>query len=453
VTPKRQLTLVQPVPIGPAESLDFLTGPAGRARFLERVGDVLALLPDDRTLAVVALDLNHFNEFTLARGDGCRDRVLAEVGDRLREVTPENAIALRAEDHFVVACELTDSPAARLDLQARVTGCFEQPFLAATPPVFLSASVGVAFSTGADEDPQQLLGSAEVGRGRARQDGDHAVVVCHPPDRVQIREWFGVHQALHHALERHELSLDYQPIVELASGRTTGLEALLRWRPHGQDLVPPDIFIPWAEESGLIIPIGSWVLREVVRQWADWRPANPSTPPPSLTVNVSTVQLEKGIISLSDDLREASAALTGGLSIEITESRLASDPEGATAAIIRLKRLGVGVIIDDFGTGYSSLRYLRVFPVDALKIDRSFIEHIDENDRDQAIVGTIIELAHSLGIITIAEGVETEGQLKSLAALSCDRAQGYLLSRPTPLDRARHDIDHPAGSASELANS
>jgi EAL domain-containing protein (putative c-di-GMP-specific phosphodiesterase class I)/GGDEF domain-containing protein len=416
-------------------------GPASRGHFLEQVGDVLITLTDDRTLAVMALDLNHFNELTVVRGDDVRELILVEVSERLQErLSADDVITLTTGDHFVLACEVANSPLDRQALQTRLLDCFDEPFLAATPPVFLSAHVGVAFSDGADDDPQQLLGSAEVGRADSQRGGDSAMVVFDPPARVQIREQFSVHQALHRALERHEMSLDYQPIVSLSTLETLGLEALLRWKPLDRDPIPPDAFIPWAEESGLIIPIGSWVLKEVARQWAGWTPTDGATAP-SLTVNVSVVQLEKGIAALSEDLVEASASLPGRLSIEITESRLANDPEAASATIKRLRRLGVGVIIDDFGTGFSSLRYLQDFPVDALKIDRSFVEHIDTSDRDQAIVGTIIALAHTLGIFTIAEGVETQTQLKCLAELSCDSAQGYFLCRPTPFDRVRLAIE------------
>jgi EAL domain-containing protein (putative c-di-GMP-specific phosphodiesterase class I)/GGDEF domain-containing protein len=445
------LTLDHLGPVGASVTVDALSGPASRALFLERVGDVLAHLTANRTVAVMALDLNHLHELTVARGDATRELVLNEAAGRLRQrLAPDDVMAQTAGDHFILACGLTEGPGERQALQTRVLECFQDPFLAANPPVFLSANVGVAFSTGAGDDPQQLLSSAEVGRTEANRDGDDGIVALEPTDRLNIREQFGVNQALHRALERDELSLDYQPIVALSDHETVGLEALLRWNPRGRRPIPPDAFIPWAEASGLIIPIGSWVLAEVARHWADWTPTDRAKDPPSLTVNVSVVQLEKGIASLSDDLRAASEALPGRLSIEITESRLASDPEGASATINRLKKLGVGVIIDDFGTGYSSLRYLRVFPVDALKIDRSFVEHIDTSDRDQAIVGTIIELAHTLGIITIAEGVETEAQLRCLTDLSCDRAQGYYLGRPTPFEQVGLAMEHAGRSEKVL---
>jgi EAL domain-containing protein (putative c-di-GMP-specific phosphodiesterase class I) len=308
----------------------------------------------------------------------------------------------------------------------------------------------VAFATGARDDPQELLGSAEVARSEARRAGGRRIIVFDRPARSNIADRFEMTQALHRAVEQHELSLDYQPIVHLASMATVGLEALLRWNPRGRGQVRPDTFIPLAEDSGLIVPIGSWVLGEVVEQWSDWVPANRGLAPPWVTVNVSVAQLDVGFAGLADDLLAAQSALPGRLSVEITESRLTIDPEGARATLNWLRRLGVKVILDDFGTGYSSLLSLCSFPVDALKIDRSFVEHLLESDRDQAIVGTIIDLAHTLGILVIAEGVESAAQLECLAGLSCDQAQGFYISPPAPLDevRAAYETASPLGQRS-----
>lgn len=414
-------------------------GSRDRARFFERVGHSIARLPSARTVAVIAIGLDHFSELTVFRGEVTGDLVLSEVIRRVREaVAPMELVAWTVGDRFVVACELRDSPGQRRALQARIESCFEEPFAAASSPVYVSASIGIAYSAVTSDDPQQLLGLAEVARAEARRAGGHRSLVVDGSSCDQMREKFEMTQALHRAVARDELHLEYQPIAELSKRAMTGVEALLRWSPTGRGQVPPDIFIPCAEESGLIIPIGRWVIGEVVRQWSGAPPGGgDSLQPSTLTFNVSGAQLDAGLAGLGEDLVEAAAALPGRLSIEITESWLARDPENARAILEWVKSIGVGVIIDDFGMGHSSLRYLQIFPVDALKIDRSFVAHVHENDRDHSIVATIIELAHSLGIIAIAEGVETEQQLDALTALSCDRAQGFYFSRPACFEQTR----------------
>jgi diguanylate cyclase (GGDEF)-like protein len=419
----------------PAWATRTLSGPEDRALFLDLVGDALAGLSDDHIFVVLALALDNFSELSVARGDATAALVLSEVAHRLHErLTPADVIVWSAGHLFVVACELTDSPQQLEALQSRVLSCFQTPFLAANAPVYLPASVGIAFSTGARDDPHQLLGSAEVARSEARRAGGHRVVVFDRPARLALREQFELTQALHRALEHDELVVEYQPIVELASKSIKGFETSVRWQPRGRALVPGAIFSSLAEESGLAAPIGSWVLHQVVRHWADWSPAEGTTTAPWLSVNVSVEQLDSGFAGLSDDLVAAAEALSGRLTIEISESGLAHGPAGVAATLAWLKRLGVGVVVNHVGKDSSSLFSLRALPIDALKIDPTFTEHIEDNEHDQVIVTSVIELAHALGLVAIADGVTSETQLNSLNDLSCDLVQGPYLSGAAPFD-------------------
>jgi diguanylate cyclase len=411
-----------------------LSGPEGRAVFLELVGAALHGLSNDQTFVVMALDLDHFSELTVARGDATAALVLSEMAHRLRQrLSRTDVILWSAGDLFVVACAVTDSPRQLEALQGQMFSCIETPFLVANAPIFLSASMGVAFSTGARDDRQQLLGSAEVARSQARRAGGHRLVVFDRSARSRLCEEFELTQALHWAIEHRELAVEYQPIVKLASKTTEGFEASLRWQPRGRDLVPPEVFLPLAEESGLIGTFGSWLFDEVLRHWAGWTPPKSGVEAPWLAVSISLAHLDASFAGFSDDLFETARALPGRLAIEISERELCRNPEGVGAMLTWLKALGVRVIVNNVGRS-SSLLSWRTFPVDALKIDRRFTDHVEDNERDQVIVTSIIELAHTLGIVAIAEGVTREAQFNCLDALSCDLVQGPYLSAPAPFD-------------------
>jgi len=299
-----------------------LSGPEGRAVFLELVGAALHGLSNDQTFVVMALDLDHFSELTVARGDATAALVLSEMAHRLRQrLSRTDVILWSAGDLFVVACAVTDSPRQLEALQGQMFSCIETPFLVANAPIFLSASMGVAFSTGARDDRQQLLGSAEVARSQARRAGGHRLVVFDRSARSRLCEEFELTQALHWAIEHRELAVEYQPIVKLASKTTEGFEASLRWQPRGRDLVPPEVFLPLAEESGLIGTFGSWLFDEVLRHWAGWTPPKSGVEAPWLAVSISLAHLDASFAGFSDDLFETARALPGRLAIEISEPR------------------------------------------------------------------------------------------------------------------------------------
>jgi EAL domain-containing protein (putative c-di-GMP-specific phosphodiesterase class I) len=283
-------------------------------------------------------------------------------------------------------------------------------------------------------DPAILLRHAEIAMARAKEDGRDRTVLFDEELRDVTTDRLGLLADLRHAVARGELRLHYQPIVALDGQRVEGVEALVRWEHPQRGLVPPDEFISLAENRGLIVDIGRWVLREACRQAALWVNAGPDGKPLHMAVNVSALQLASGaglVDSVAAVLRD-SGVDPSVLVLEITETALMGNPEAALEILTRLKALGVNLAIDDFGTGYSSLVYLKRFPVDLLKVDRSFISGLGQNQEDSAIVASVVGLARAVGVVAVAEGVETIEQLVALQELGCEFAQGYLWSRPLP---------------------
>jgi EAL domain-containing protein (putative c-di-GMP-specific phosphodiesterase class I) len=253
--------------------------------------------------------------------------------------------------------------------------------------------------------------------------------------RIQLLDRMTTEHSLHRALERSELMLHYQPVVELGGATTVGVEALIRWQHPEQGLVAPYRFIPVAEESGLIIPIGAWVLEQACHQLHDWHQRDDAGRQGSVEVNLSARQIDDPLIVRTvEGILDKTGLPPEHLTLEITESALMKDAASALAVLSALKELGVLLAIDDFGTGYSSLSYLQHFPLDLLKVDRTFVEELGVSDEAEEIVGAVIKLAHALGLEVVAEGVETTEQLELLRSFDCDLAQGYLFSRPLPAD-------------------
>jgi EAL domain-containing protein (putative c-di-GMP-specific phosphodiesterase class I) len=251
--------------------------------------------------------------------------------------------------------------------------------------------------------------------------------------RIEVLDRMTTEHSLHRALERTELTLHYQPVVEIEGVTTVGVEALLRWQHPEQGLVPPGRFIPVAEESGLIIPIGAWVLEQACHQLSDWHGRGENGPRGSIEVNLSARQIDHPlIVSTVEEILSRTGLAAEHLTLEITESALMKDAANARHVLGALKEIGVLLAIDDFGTGYSSLSYLQRFPLDILKVDRSFVEELGVNAESEKIVAAVINLAHALGLKVVAEGVETAEQLEVLRSFRCDLAQGFLFSKPLP---------------------
>ncbi|GAA2643901.1 putative bifunctional diguanylate cyclase/phosphodiesterase [Paractinoplanes durhamensis] len=409
---------------------DPVTGLPNRALFLKILNRVLASrgTSTDPT-SVLFIDLDRFKAVNDSLGHEAGDQLLALVARRLRGcVRASDTTARLGGDEF--AALLHDSPReAATIVGERVVSAIKEPFRVAGREIFIGASVGIAISREAVEKPESLLHNADVAMYRAKKEG---------PGRVRVYESFMHSEALDHlslrgdlqrALREGEFRLQYQPLIRLGDGGPAGVEALIRWHSPTRGFVSPVDFIPIAEEFGLIVDIGQWVLETSAQQVARWRREFPDL---GLNVNVSGHQLVHPRFADSVMRALAIAGLpSSAVTLELTESVLMSEPDLGKAALHTLRGLGVQLSIDDFGTGYSSLAYLRELPVDELKIDRAFIARAELTGEDLALVRTIVELAQILGLRTVAEGIENAAQLQALRGLGCAYGQGYHLCRPT----------------------
>jgi EAL domain-containing protein (putative c-di-GMP-specific phosphodiesterase class I) len=411
----------------------FLNGTEDKALFVDALGDHLAELPDDHTLVLIALKIDQLGDLAVARGGATVELVLMEATSRLNHRLSDLGVMVWSnEDLFVIACVVRDSAPRIQALQSRALSCFDDPFLMAHSRLYLTASAGVAFSSSTDENPQELLGSAEAAQAMARRGGEHQTVVFDRAARAAIREEFEMAQELHRALARNELHLAYQQVIELPGRTTVGFDTKVLWKRHGQELVPAESFIPLARRSGLVAPIGQWVLGQMAAEWTQHSIGPDAVVP---TISVRGAVLTSGMNRVEENLVDVAGRLPGKLQIEITEHCLTSDEGGITDTLNWLRSSGVDVVVGNFGTSTSSLECLRKYPVDGIKIDQSFIDRIHHNERDEAIVGALIELAHSLGVTVIAEGVQSVEQLEVLAVLSCDFAQGCFVAPSLPIDQ------------------
>ena len=412
-------------------SYDSLTGLASRPLFLDRLRQTLkagARRGDEVT--VLFIDLGRFKAVNDTLGHKAGDDLLAGVADRLRGCIREVDIAARlGGDEFAVLLEGTDGPAGGLLVAEKVLESLQEPFRVAGQDVFVSASIGISHGRASDCGATELLGRADVAMYRAKKEGSVRAVVFEPQMHVEVAERLELQGALQSAVGTNSIWVEYQPLMSLRTGRPSGMEALVRWTHPQRGQISPVTFIPIAEETGVIVDLGRWVLLESCRQAAYWRQT--SDPNLGLSVNVSGRQLVDG--RFANDVA-AAIAETGmpahALTLELTETVLMDDPAMSVQRLSELKRLGVRLAIDDFGTGYSSLAYLRQFPVDELKIDKSFIDTIGTAEADLAIVRTVIELARILGLHTTAEGIESRQQADLLHRLGCESAQGYHFARP-----------------------
>lgn len=420
---------------------DSLTGLANRALFTERVEHALVRSRrQDAPLAVLFLDLDDFKAINDTLGHPAGDGLLQEMAERLQRcVRPEDTVARFGGDEFALLLEDSGRDVAKR-VADRVMDQLSVPFWLAGQEVAVHASLGMALTRGPQAGPhepasaEEVLANADAAMYLAKARGKGRYELFEPAMRTAAVERSSLKTELELAERRGELVVHYQPIVRISAGTTTGFEALVRWDHPKRGLLAPDSFIPVAEESGLVHPIGAWVLRQACRQAQELSAS--AGRPVEMSVNVSTRQLQHPGL-----LREVAAALEesgldpGLLVLEITESATVQDAETTIGKLRQLKDLGVRLAIDDFGTGYSSLAYLRRFPVDRLKVDRSFVAGLGRNVEDTAIVASVIGLAHTFGLEAVAEGVETVGQLEELARLGCDLAQGYNWARPEPAAR------------------
>ena len=413
---------------------DALTGLPNRALFLDRLGQALARRGRHGALtAVLFLDLDRFKWINDSLGHAAGDQLLVQVAARLTAATRSgDSVARFGGDEFVVLCEELEGEWEARAIAERLDAALSEHFCVEGRDMTVTASIGIvttASASGATAD--SLLRDADAAMYRAKERGRDRIESFQGGMRALALERLEVEADLRRALERHELRVHYQPVVRLSGAAMLGVEALVRWQHPTRGLVSPAEFIPVAEETGLIRPLGAYVLREACRQVSQWNRGNPDRAPLSVSVNLSARQM-----SAADLTRLVLTALNesglepGLLCLEITESVLMEDVGASRSVLQSLKELGVRLGIDDFGTGYSSLLYLRRFPVDFLKVDRSFVSGLGQNSEDGAIVAGVLGLAHALGVEAIAEGVELPEQADKLAVLGCELAQGFLWSKP-----------------------
>jgi diguanylate cyclase (GGDEF)-like protein len=412
---------------------DELTSLPNRMMLNQRLDQALSRHSRAGTqLAIVFMDLDRFKVINDSLGHGAGDVLLRQVADRLRgESRKGDTVARMGGDEFVL---LVENPETLMDVSAcaqRVVDRLSAPYVIGRNDCHITVSVGISIYPSDGVDSQTLLKAADVAMYGAKELGRNNYLRYAASMNVHTVERLELESDLRHALEREELLLHYQPIVEATTGRITGTEALLRWNHPLRGLIAPSAFIPLAEETGLIVPIGEWALASACARNKAWQDQGMTNL--SVSVNLSARQFaEPMLLEKLIRIISASGLDPASLELEITESMVMSHGACAVAVLENLKSIGVQIAIDDFGTGYSSLAYLKRFPIDTLKVDRSFIRDIPADSNDMKITRAIIALAHGLKLKVVAEGVETADQLRFLLAHHCDSVQGYFLHRPLP---------------------
>lgn len=437
---------------------DALTGLPNRSLFRDRLEHAMAvgMRHPERSVVVMFLDLDDFKAVNDRLGHEAGDQLLQIVAERIREeLRAADTVARLGGDEFAILMEQVAAPDEVLPIVSRINGSLRRPILLDGRIMPVSASIGIAFAE-IGEDVDTLLRNADVAMYEAKEAGKARHAVFEPAMHTAIVQRLQLESDLLAAAASPEASglfLTYQPIVDLRTGEMRGVEALVRWQHATRGLIAPTVFIPVAERTGAIIPLGAWVLETACRQLVAWRtlwwterwdPANR----PSVSVNISSKQLqESDFVTTVADILARTNAPADCITLEVTESVIMRDTEASLQSLQALKALGVRLAIDDFGTGYSSLSYLQRFPVDVIKIDRAFVEGVSRGGADAALARTILTLGQTLGLQTVAEGVETEPERVQLERLGCVLAQGYLFARPKPADEVTAWIRRRAQAA------
>lgn len=413
---------------------DALTGLSNRALFVDRLKLAIerAKRRKDNTYAVLFMDLDRFKQANDTYGHSTGDKLLIAVAHRFEDrIRATDTFARFGGDEFAFLLVDGDSLNDATQIARRLLKELNAPFNINEHDIYISASIGIVTSHSGYERTEEVLRDADVAMYKAKDNGGSCYVIFESSMRDRALNLIQMESQLRKAIENQEFLLHYQPIVDLETCRVTGFEALVRWLHPVKGLVYPSDFISIAEETGIIIPIGNWVLREACQQLLIWQTQFPIETPLTMSVNLSSKQFSQyNLVEIINSILAETKLKANFLRLEITESVLLKTNETALRILTELTTLGILVQIDDFGTGYSSLSYLHQLPIDAIKIDRSFVNRIDSNGNNSEIVKTILTLAKDLGIYTIAEGVETLNQLKTLQELKCEFAQGNLFYRP-----------------------
>lgn len=422
---------------------DTLTGLPNRALLIDRIAHGLGSSRRHRTqLGVVYLDIDHFKMINDSLGHALADELLCQVASRLAGSSrPGDTVARIGGDEFVIVCD-DRSPLEIEQIAHSFVESLSQPFVIRGEETSITVSLGIAMADNV-ATPESLLRDSDNAMYRAKERGQGCIELFDEGLRLKAEQRSTMAAALWHALEREEFTVYYQPIVDLSTGAMVSAEALLRWEHPDGVLIGPDEFIPLAEETGLIVPIGAWVLEKACQRLAEWQRTDPAM---SIAVNLSVRQMiAPDIVQLVADVIERTGARPEGLCLELTESLFVKDVIQFSDTLARIKKLGVLLSIDDFGTGYSALSYLKQFPIDAVKIDRSFVVGLGNDPHASALVAAIVAMADALGIQVTAEGVETADQLAGLKGLGCQRVQGYIFARPMSagaLDKLMVEFHH-----------
>ena len=431
---------------------DPLTRLPNRAFFVDQLRNALNELRDDDRLAVLFINLDNFKMVNDSMGHQAGDRLLVTIADRLRNaIRPHDVLARFEGDTFALLCrnvrEDTDPEIVAHRLQTAV----KKPLALADGEMFVTASVGIAINDGDLDTAETLLRNADSAMHWAKDAGTARIEMFRSDSHDRAIHHVRVANELHRALERQELRVFFQPIVSMEDGHVSGFEALVRWQHPERGLVGPGEFVELAEETGLIVPIGAWVLEQACRQLVQWRAVGADI---SVSVNLAARQLaEPGLVDTVAEILDRTGVQHDKVWLELTESVLMDDAEATIEMLGALRELGVRLAVDDFGTGYSSMAYLKRFPVDCLKIDRTFVSGLGEDAEDTAICSAVVSLAHALDLGVVAEGIETKQQARALRELGCERGQGFLFGRPQPASTwgvrpdEHHLLEAPEGSA------
>jgi diguanylate cyclase (GGDEF)-like protein/PAS domain S-box-containing protein len=423
---------------------DPLTGLPNRVLFMDRLEHAIERLRRRRSpAAILVLDLDRFQLVNDSLGHQVGDELLAAAAPRLKQaVRSSDTVARFGGDEFGILLEEIDGEREAIEMAQRIAGVFTRPFVLDGNEHFVTTSIGIALAEGG-ELAEDLIRDADSAMYRAKERGRARYELFDEAMRGRAISRLRVENDLRRALERDELMLHYQPVVSCRDQSIVGVEALIRWQHPDRGQVPPLDFIPVAEENGLIEPIGRWVLETACRQAARWYHQRPDAAPIWMSVNLSAVQIgNRGLANTVASALRAAGLDASHLTLEITESVMLGDTEGLTDALDALKAIGVRLVLDDFGTGYSSLNYLTRLPLDALKVDRSFIDGLGTEPRDTAITEAIVAMSHALSLEVVGEGAETELQFAELIRLGADFVQGFHFSPPLPAADITRMLEH-----------